>query len=104
MECSGLSVSKSAQHLLIEWSLLAALRLDIKAILEAACDRHHRIVNVPGLLPSQTESKTRTPAKYIRDFIVFPFDNGHNGNYENDEIYIDLGENKQGVVKDALKR
>lgn len=97
------AVSKQdAKHVLIGRPLLEALGLDMKNILEAACDRNNGIINVPDILPDQITPKPGTLAKFIRDSGVFHCQNGDDGYDEDESIYIDLGEDKPGEVEDML--
>lgn len=97
------AVSKQkARHVLIGRPLLEALGLDMKNILEAACDKNNGIINVPDILPSQINPKPGTLAKFIRDSGVFHSQHGDDGFHDDDDIYIDLGEDKPGEAKAML--
>lgn len=94
---------QAAQHVLIGRPLLEALGLDTKGILEAVCNRQNGIVNVPDILPNQEEPTEGTLAKFIHDSGIFHSHNGDKGCADDDDIYIDLGEDTQGEVKASLK-
>ena len=93
---------QQAKHVLIGRLLLGALGFDTAGIFEAACDKHNGIVNVPEILSHDRNYKSGTLAKLMRDSGIFHCQNGDDEYAEDDDIYIDLWEDRPGEVQAAL--
>ncbi len=80
-----------AEHVLLGRQLLEALGLNTKEVLQAACDKHHGIVNMDDILQDQ-EPKVGTLAKLLDDRGLFHSDGGEEDydGADEDDIYIDL--------------
>jgi len=90
-----------AQHVLISRPLLEGLRLDTRKILEDAVDKHNGIVNFPDLLV-QEASRKGTLAKLMMDNSIFHSAVAEDGVQDDDDIYIDLGEDTEQELNEAL--
>lgn len=93
---------QQAEHVLIGRPVLEGLGLDTKKNLEAASDKHNGIVNVPEILPKGKDLKGGTLAKITRDDGIFHGRNGDDGFADDDDIYIDLGEDSNEKLHNTL--
>ena len=91
-----------AEHVLIGRPVLEGLGLDTKTILEAASDKHNGIVNIPEILTKGKDLKNGTLAKIMRDDGIFHSQNGDDGFADDDDIYIDLGEDTKEEFQNSL--
>ena len=66
----------AAQNVLIGRPLLEALGMDTRAVLEATCEKHSGIVNVPSILYHKIDPKDGTLAKFTRDKGMFHSQHG----------------------------
>ena len=71
--------------------------------MEAACEKYSGIVNVPSILDHKIDTKDGTLAKFIRNKGMFHSKHSDDGCSIDDDIYINLGEDRPGDVREVLK-